>query len=240
MPGAVAVTRKGHTAAELRRAAARTKDADAAWRMLARQGGIRHWHTIGAADVLTLDEARKRALKILVALGDGEDPAAQKASKRAASALTFSRVMEDYLEARRPGLAPLAAAADRGFWPVRPASNANYDDVPISSGPRAPQDDRRPSSWPWTVVPAVVPVIFEQKLTAAEVARRLKGKRSGKFWICCCPAHDDRSPSLSIWDGDVAVRRRSKQRLVWLIVLALLAALIWLFFDVAEAPGHGS
>jgi transposase len=35
MPAAVAVTRKDHTAADLRRAAARTKDADAARRMLA-------------------------------------------------------------------------------------------------------------------------------------------------------------------------------------------------------------
>jgi integrase len=71
-----------------------------------RQGGIQHRHTIGAANALTLDEARKRARKILIALGDGEDPAAQKASKRAASALTFSKVMEDYLEARQPGMKP--------------------------------------------------------------------------------------------------------------------------------------
>jgi hypothetical protein len=35
MPAAVAITRKEHTATELRRAATRTKDADAARRMLA-------------------------------------------------------------------------------------------------------------------------------------------------------------------------------------------------------------
>ena len=71
-----------------------------------RQGGAQRRHTIGAANVLTLDEARKRARKILVAVDDGKDPAAEKASKRVASALTFSKVMEDYLEARQPGMKP--------------------------------------------------------------------------------------------------------------------------------------
>jgi integrase len=71
-----------------------------------RQGGVQHRHTIGPANALTLDEARKRARRILVALGDGEDPAVQKAGKRLAAALTFSRIMEDYLEARQPGMKP--------------------------------------------------------------------------------------------------------------------------------------
>jgi hypothetical protein len=46
------------------------------------------------------DEA-VNGLAVLVAAGDGED--LPKASKRAAFGLTFSKVMEDYLEARRPG-----------------------------------------------------------------------------------------------------------------------------------------
>jgi len=37
---------------------------------------------------------------------------------------------------------------------------------------------------------------------AREIARALNGKNSGNSWICCCPAHDDNSPSLSIRDGD--------------------------------------
>ena len=37
-----------------------------------RQGGVQHRHTIGSASALTLDEARKRARKILIALDDGE------------------------------------------------------------------------------------------------------------------------------------------------------------------------
>lgn len=38
-------------------------------------------------------------------------------------------------------------------------------------------------------------------MIAAEVARALGGHRDGKWWSCRCPAHDDRSPSLSLCDG---------------------------------------
>ena len=43
-----------------------------------RQGGIQRRHTIGSAAVLTVDEARARARKVLVAVDDGKDPAADK------------------------------------------------------------------------------------------------------------------------------------------------------------------
>jgi hypothetical protein len=38
-------------------------------------------------------------------------------------------------------------------------------------------------------------------VTAGEIARALSGRRSGRGWIACCPAHEDRSPSLSICDA---------------------------------------
>ncbi len=38
-------------------------------------------------------------------------------------------------------------------------------------------------------------------MTAAEFAQRLHGRRSGLGWMARCPAHDDRSPSLSIRPG---------------------------------------
>lgn len=44
--------------------------------------------------------------------------------------------------------------------------------------------------------------------TAADVAKTLSGsgkaqaKKSGNSWKVCCPAHDDRTPSLSLTDGD--------------------------------------
>ena len=38
-------------------------------------------------------------------------------------------------------------------------------------------------------------------LTADTIGRALDGRRSGRGWQACCPAHDDRTPSLSI-DSD--------------------------------------
>jgi len=43
-------------------------------------------------------------------------------------------------------------------------------------------------------------------MTTAEIARILGGAhRAGRWWSCRSPAHDDRSPSLSLRDGDRAV-----------------------------------
>ena len=40
-------------------------------------------------------------------------------------------------------------------------------------------------------------------MIAAEIARALgAARRSGRWWSCRCPAHDDRSPSLSLRDGE--------------------------------------
>jgi hypothetical protein len=40
-------------------------------------------------------------------------------------------------------------------------------------------------------------------LTAGEIARHLRrGKRSGSGFTACCPAHDDRNPSLSLHERD--------------------------------------
>ena len=39
-------------------------------------------------------------------------------------------------------------------------------------------------------------------MTAAHIAEALNGRRSGRGWIACCPAHRDRTPSLSIRESD--------------------------------------
>jgi len=39
-------------------------------------------------------------------------------------------------------------------------------------------------------------------MTARDIARGLHGRRSGAGYMACCPAHDDRTPSLAIRDGD--------------------------------------
>jgi integrase len=66
-----------------------------------RQGGIPRRYTIGPTATMTLEEARKRARKVLVAVDDGRDPAAEKETARAASSLIFATVVRDYLEASR-------------------------------------------------------------------------------------------------------------------------------------------
>jgi hypothetical protein len=40
----------------------------------------------------------------------------------------------------------------------------------------------------------------------AELARALGAKRSGRQWLCRCPAHDDHNPSLIFWQGHSAIR----------------------------------
>src|SRR5712692_7974015 len=39
-------------------------------------------------------------------------------------------------------------------------------------------------------------------MTAAELAERLHGSRSGSGWAAHCPAHEDKKPSLSIHERD--------------------------------------
>src|SRR5262249_39971070 len=42
--------------------------------------------------------------------------------------------------------------------------------------------------------------------TVHQLARALGAKRSGRQWVCRCPAHDDRNPSLIFWQGHSAIR----------------------------------
>ena len=43
----------------------------------------------------------------------------------------------------------------------------------------------------------------DEEMNAAEIAVALGGaRRNGRGWLCKCPAHHDRTPSLSIDDGD--------------------------------------
>jgi integrase len=76
------------------------------WVVHYRLGGIQHRHTIGAASVLTVEEARRKARKVLVDVDDGKDPAADKVAKRASAALLFKSVMKDYLAVRQAEMKP--------------------------------------------------------------------------------------------------------------------------------------
>jgi len=62
-----------------------------------RIGGNQRRYTIGAVGVLKLEEARQRARRALVDVGDGKDPAAQKAATKAEAKHSFKTVADDYL-----------------------------------------------------------------------------------------------------------------------------------------------
>ena len=47
-----------------------------------------------------------------------------------------------------------------------------------------------------------------RSLDAETVGRALGGRRSGRQWLCRCPAHDDANPSLLVFDGHSAVQVR--------------------------------
>jgi len=38
-------------------------------------------------------------------------------------------------------------------------------------------------------------------MTAETIAKALGGRKAGSGWVARCPAHDDRTPSLSLADG---------------------------------------
>ena len=71
-----------------------------------RLGGLERRHTIGSVSVLSIEEARQKARKVLVAVDEGRDPTAEKATKRASASLLFSSVAADYLEAKQSAMKP--------------------------------------------------------------------------------------------------------------------------------------
>jgi len=63
-----------------------------------RIGGKQRRYTVGTVGVLTLDDARHRARKALVDVGDGKDPAAQKATDKVEAQNSFKSIADDYIE----------------------------------------------------------------------------------------------------------------------------------------------
>ncbi|MCF2523897.1 Arm DNA-binding domain-containing protein [Bradyrhizobium sp. G127] len=64
------------------------------------QGDFQRRSTIGKVGVLSLDEARRKARKLLVGIDEGADPIAAKARAKVSDKLRFEAVAKDYLEAR--------------------------------------------------------------------------------------------------------------------------------------------
>lgn len=71
-----------------------------------RLGGIQRRYTLGSTSALTLEQARHKARKVLVDVGEGKDPAAEKTAKHVAAGLLFASVVEDYLKVGAQELRP--------------------------------------------------------------------------------------------------------------------------------------
>ena len=64
--------------------------------------------TIGAADKLTLSQAREAARKVLAKVALGHDPQGERETKRQAQARTFKAVVDTYLQAKQRELRPIS------------------------------------------------------------------------------------------------------------------------------------
>jgi integrase len=65
-----------------------------------RQGQFQRRSTVGKVGILSVDEARKKARKLLVGIDDGNDPVAAKAKARADDKQLFGALSNEYLEVR--------------------------------------------------------------------------------------------------------------------------------------------
>src|SRR5215472_10632809 len=72
---------------------------------------------------------------------------------------------------------------------------------------------------------------------AYQLARALGAKRSGRQWVCRCPAHDDHNPSLIFWQGHSAIRFRCYSGCDVRDVIAALRRRGLLDDELRRAPG---
>jgi integrase len=75
-----------------------------------RQGSKQRRFTLGKVGVITLDDARKQARKVLVAIEEGNDPIAEKAKTRVNDQNEFLILAREYLAARAKDMKPRSHA----------------------------------------------------------------------------------------------------------------------------------
>jgi integrase len=78
-----------------------------------RQGQFQRRSTVGKVGILSVDEARKRARKLLVGIDDGHDPVAAKAKARVDDKQIFETVAREYLERRVKDMKPRSLEGTR-------------------------------------------------------------------------------------------------------------------------------
>jgi integrase len=72
------------------------------WVCQFRRAGASRRYLIGSADVLTADQARAKAKKVLAAIALGDDPQADKAERRAKDRLTMRAVVDEFIADKAP------------------------------------------------------------------------------------------------------------------------------------------
>ena len=111
---------------------------------------------IGDATATDLDAARKKARQYRVALDNQKDPAAEKINNLAAAELTFSKIVDKYLEVRATDMRPRALVEDgsrytASRWAASPARSSQPDCARLPrtaarSAPTVPAARCRPCS----------------------------------------------------------------------------------------------
>src|SRR5262245_49033795 len=71
------------------------------WIAQYRRAGATRRMLLGSAEVLTADQARAAAKKVLAAVALGEDPQAEKTARRSADKFTFTALAEEFLAAKQ-------------------------------------------------------------------------------------------------------------------------------------------
>ena len=74
------------------------------WIIQYRRGGATRRLLLGSAEVLSAEQARTAAKKVLAKIALGEDPQADKATRRSADKFTLAAMVEDYLTAKEPSV----------------------------------------------------------------------------------------------------------------------------------------
>ena len=73
-----------------------------------RQGQFQRRATVGKVGILTIDEARRKARRMLVGIDDGHDPIAAKAKARVDDGQLFGVLIDEYLPLRAKDMKPLS------------------------------------------------------------------------------------------------------------------------------------
>ena len=103
-----------------------------------RLGGRLRKYTIGDASGWTLDKARAAARDLRVKVENGENPADERASRRADAALLLSAVVSDYLDTRKPAMKPRSHAEctrhlDNHWRPLHSMALASIDRAAVAA-----------------------------------------------------------------------------------------------------------